>query len=215
MEGGSRAGLRESAAAIVATKLWTTFVRRMVVMARDVRTPWPPVAPPFGARFDLLRPEGLADLYALRPELRFDDLRARLASGDRCCAGRLGDRLVHAMWVARGTGPLPYLGGELILDPGDLYVYDSFTPPSLRGRDLSSACHLFVFERARAEGFHRVLGAVAVENRAGRRVLDKVGYQPIGTYRSVRLGSLGRIEARALGAAPVPALVRRGRAAGI
>src|SRR5690606_23606243 len=118
-----------------------------------------------------------------------------------------GDRIVHAGWVASGIGPAPYLGGELVLRPGDLFSYDSFTARDQRGRGLAPARHAVLLRVARREGRERVTCIVAVENRAGRRAAAKAGYAAIAEYHLLRIGPR-RLVGRARGEEPPPLLLR-------
>ena len=130
----------------------------------------------------------VASYLQLRSDQRESEVRARLARGHRCRTLRWEGRIVHAGWLARGLADVPYLEGRLVLQPDDLYSYDSFTAPDWRGRGLAPVRHLDLLRGAAGPGARRLLVVVALENRSGLRVFAKLAYRTLGGYRVARLG---------------------------
>lgn len=163
--------------------------RRLELIELDLTGELPAFAPdPLGLRFGFLEPDELHALGRLGGQWTPADAEARIARGERCFAARRASEVVSARWVATSRGWIEYLGTWLPLEPGEAYLYESFTLPELRGRGISPAVGTR-FARALAdEGARRVLAAVLRESREGTRAYEKVGYRRIGRVGYVKLG---------------------------
>jgi hypothetical protein len=184
----------------------TTFYRRTVVLAQTMRESADDRATPPGVEICDLGAQQIADYLRLRPDQTEGEVCARLARGDRCRTIRTGDSLVHAGWLARGFADVAYLEALLVLDPEDLYSYDSFTAPGWRGRGLAPARHLDLLCGGAGTGARRVLVVVALENWSGLRVFAKLGYRTIGGYTLARLGRWRRWWVESAGDDRIPEL---------
>lgn len=102
-----------------------------------------------------------------------------------------GSRLLHSGWLVTAPGRLP-LDPHVPFDlpPGYAYLSDVFTDPSARGRGLharSLACRLSA--GARHPGIDWIMSAVAPDNAASRRNVERMGlrhYETVGLR--LRLG---------------------------
>lgn len=203
--------LREVAAATstLRMKVTTTFLRRVVVLVRALgdesdRYPLPPEL-----RLAVLGAPDLDAYGAFRPEQDLGALRQRIEDGDLCFALLAGNRMVHATWASTDRGPLPYLDADASLDPGDVCLYDSYTAPDWRGRDLSRSRDEICRRHYRAADMRRTVALIARENAVGLRVTVPLGYRAIGEYGLLRLGPLRRRWCTTFGPDPVPRLVPR------
>jgi hypothetical protein len=131
-----------------------------------------------------------ADAEAYRA-LRADDgaeLTRRLADGDRCFGAWLDGRLVSVRWFSSGSAWIEYLDLRVPLRPDELYMYDLYTAPDLRGRSVSRASAAGWQEVLAAEGVRRLVGSVLPENRPVLRATEKAGWRVVGRIGYVRLG---------------------------
>jgi GNAT superfamily N-acetyltransferase len=117
-----------------------------------------------------------------------DEARERFARGDRCFGIWLDGRLVSTRWLATGTARLGYLGREVPLAPGDVYIYETYTEPGHRGRGISGIAGAIVPATLAAEGARRMVGVLEPENTRGIRANEKAGYRIVGKIGYVRLG---------------------------
>jgi GNAT superfamily N-acetyltransferase len=168
--------------------LGETVYRRLIIVEL-------PLAPPPAVRaasreltFGFLEPRQVDAYLALRPDQSAAAVAARLRRGDRCFVAREGDRIVSARWTAAGTAWVEYLGRRWLLEPGDVYLYETYTHPDVRGDAVSSAAGTRLARALAAEGWNRIVGGVVPENRPALRTASKTGYQRTGTMGYVRLG---------------------------
>jgi RimJ/RimL family protein N-acetyltransferase len=172
----------------LAMKVSTTFYRRMILMVRPlddtIPSPWPrlPVV------FKILTKEDLPAYHRFRPDRRTSLIQNSLARGEQCFVAWYQGRIVHAGTMATGRVYVSYLRRHLILRPGEVYSHDSFTLPAYRGYGLAPARHAHVMRSFHQEGYRRIACLVAVENKAGFRVVEKLGYQAMGLYSCLRVG---------------------------
>jgi GNAT superfamily N-acetyltransferase len=172
-------------------KATTTFYRRMNLMLRPFDEPIPEPRPKGKFVIREMTPSNKDALLEMLPERRkvVDD---RLRRGARCFLAWDDDRLAHARWVAADRVRIDYLERNLVLGPEDVYTFDSYTRPPYRGRGLAQAVGLHLLKIARDEGRRRAWSLPAVENAAGMRVLEAIGYRRTGILRYVRLGPYRR-----------------------
>ncbi len=107
-------------------------------------------------------------------------LEERFQQGDVCfVAIDAQDKVAHSHWVSAARGRIPELGMELILEPGQAYMYNATTRPDLRGRGLFPAVRDFLADSLHSKGFRRLLFYVRGDNyiglRAERRWLRSIG----------------------------------------
>jgi GNAT superfamily N-acetyltransferase len=181
----------------------------MLVGARELDRPIPNLQSSLpDARVAPLDPHDVAAYRALRPDQTEQTVRVRLDAGHRCWATWLGAEIIDANWTAAGRVPVPYLGYDVVLDDGDVLIYDSFTAPARRGRGLYMAKSAYVLHQCRALGFRRIVAMIAVENKAPIAVTARLGHVPLGIYTLVRVGPFSTLRIRTLGTEPAPRMVR-------
>ncbi len=166
-----------------------TVYRRLVVMAlpfEEVRTP---PSPPLAVMIESLSESRLDDYLHFRPDTDPDEVRRRLSAGYRCFVAVHESRIVHAGWAATTKAWVEYLGCELPLRPGDVYVFDSFTAQGFRGLGISQARIASMTRAFGKEGYHSLVAAVLPENPAAFRPLEAMGYRALGKIGVIRVGS--------------------------
>ena len=173
---------------LLAVKGLTTFYRRVVWVARPVDRAIPEPAVPLPVAVAPLTTEDLDAYRRFRPDQSSDAVRARLARGDVCLATWHASRIVQGIWLSTSRSHLPYLRRDLLLPPGTAYVPDAYTLPAYRGRGLASSAAARRLCSYRERGFRQFVAMVALENRAGLRLVAKTGYRPIGRSTCLRLG---------------------------
>jgi GNAT superfamily N-acetyltransferase len=124
------------------------------------------------------------ELHADAPE----ELGRRLAQGHRCFGVWLDGRLVATRWFATERAPIEYLGREVPLQAGELYLYELYTAPAARGQSLTRAAGAGAVAALSSEGASRLVGVVLPENRSVRRAYEKGGWSIVGRIGFVRLG---------------------------
>lgn len=169
-------------------KVVTTFYRRVIIVARSLHDEIPDLQLCLPVTIAVLTEKDLPAYNQFRPDQLMSIIQARLERGDRCYAAWHEGRIVHAAWVCTKDIYDPYLRRTLLLHPGDIYIYDSYTLPAYRHHGLARTRNIHVFRQYREEGFRRSTAIVALENKAAFGSVKAVGNHPIGMVRCVRLG---------------------------
>jgi hypothetical protein len=207
-----------AASTLLWMKVVTTFYRRMALLSFTATDePLPDLHAGVPVRFARLSDADRAKYLAFRSDQSAAEVGSRLARGDRCFVAWHGDGIVDAGWVSTDRHVhVPYLGRDLQLEPGDIYYYDTYTIPRLRGHGLYMARNWFAARELRAEGYRRGLALVAVENRVAIAVLQRAGLTLHGTYARLRLGVADLLWSRPSPGRRLPELLppARSRAAG-
>lgn len=138
-------------------------------------------------------PVDLCLLVEARTTVSVNALYDRFRHGDLCFIAQDDEgKVVHARWVTTKQGYIPELGTELILRPGEVYFYDSYTRPDSRGRGLDGVMRRFIYDWLGSAGFKRGYSYVCGDNpislRAARRWT-----RAVGRLWYLRLPGLGRL----------------------
>lgn len=182
---------RRPSLGVPAMKVRTTVHRRMFLMLRPLDQPIPAPAPEGFFTFKEMSPETRPAYLAMLPSRRAL-MEARLRAGSRCFLALDGERIAHGYWMGAGRVRIDYLERDLVLPDDSVYTYDSFSPPEYRGRGLAQAVGLHVMGVARSEGKRRAWCLPAVENAAGIRPVEAIGYRRVAMFHCLRLGPLRR-----------------------
>jgi len=118
-------------------------------------------------------------------------LSRQFAHGDRCFVARVGPRVAAALWIARGVVPVRYLLCDLMLAPGDAYVYDVFVALDQRRRGLATALYRHLAVVLAAEGRSRAVMLVRPHNAANLHAAARAGYRRAGVLTCV--AAAGRV----------------------
>ena len=134
--------------------------------------------------------ESLAAYLQARPDLEAADVSRRLADGHRCFVTWTNERISSAVWFGTGTMRITEIRSSIDLDPGQVYAYDSWTSPEIRGHNVAGARGVTTCETLRDAGFRGMVAYVLAGNKAGLRPPAKLGFRRMGTVGSIRLGVL-------------------------
>jgi GNAT superfamily N-acetyltransferase len=164
---------------------WARIYRRLELVELTLGA-LPPLAPADGLDIRWLGDEELDALTGLGGPWSPGEASARFDRGHRCFAALEDGDVVSARWVVSDRAYVSYVDSWLELDPGESYLYESYTHPSRRGRGISPALGTRLARALAAEGCTRIVSAALPERREATRAWQKVGYRRIG-----RIGYLG------------------------
>jgi len=193
---------------VLLLKMMTTFYRRAIVVARPIDHTIPEVNPRLPIVMTLLKEGDLPGYIQLRPDQDLNMIRMRLANGNQCFAVWHDGRIVHTGWVTTKPKYEPYLRRKLMLQPGDIFLYDSYTHPSLRRFGLAQTRDVHVLCHYREEGYRRSIAIVAIENKLAFRPIRAVGYRSIGMLKCLRFGPWQLNWEERWGEEPLPTLTK-------
>lgn len=116
-----------------------------------------------------------------------EESRRRLADGQRIMGIWRGDGLAWASWIAEGAVFVPYLRARVTLGPNELYHYDGWLRPEMRGEGLTSHLGPELVRLAGEEGKDTLVSHIWPDNvrslRAGYRNLGRA----VGRDVAIRL----------------------------
>ncbi|MBC7790311.1 MAG: hypothetical protein H7Z74_10230 [Anaerolineae bacterium] len=164
-------------------RLITTVLRRVDVVAADLGTVVKDLSTPGIRR---LEKADLPAYLSLRPLTSGEAVLDRLRRGQRCYALWSDSAIVSVCWATAGPVQIDYLDGTLVLEPDDIYMFDAYTAPGHRGQTLAAIVYSHIMWTSWGEGMRRSVGLLAVENKAGRQVVLKLGWTVIGRHTLIR-----------------------------
>lgn len=162
--------------------------RRFLLLERRFDEPIPTITPLVPLAFSELRPAELDEYLRFHDQVPRAQLEERFARGDECFLARHDGRIVSTSWASRADHFFRSLECCYEVGASEIYLYDAFTDPGLRGRAIAPALGVRVLERFRRAGLRRVMVVVVPENAANRRARAKSGFRACERIVYLRLG---------------------------
>jgi len=163
--------------------------RRFLLYERWLDEPIVPVRARLPLVFEAFRPSAFEEYLRLHPLVARSRLEERFARGDECFVARVDGRIAAVTWISCDAHFFRSIGCRYELPASEVYVFDSFTDPRLRGHGIAPALGAWVLERLRAAGVTRMVLAIAPENVANRRARAKTGFRPFMRIDYLRIGA--------------------------
>jgi hypothetical protein len=107
------------------------------------------------------------------------ELDQRLATGRRCYTAWVGNQPAAYGWVSLVDEEVGELGLHLVLQPGEIYIWDCYTFPAYRQKRLYSALLVFILQKLKTEGFHRAWIGADLANTPSQRGIDRAGFMRV------------------------------------
>lgn len=175
-----------------------TVYGHVVLIERDLREDKPLPRSDLPIEVRGLRSEDVS-AYARSHPNPPEELLRRKERGSHCHAAWHAGEIVSATWWHPGEAWIEDLDRRFQLRAGEVYLYDAWTLPLLRGRNITPARSGLTLRALGEQGFVRAIAFVLPENRPIHKAVEKVGWRRFGTAGFVRIGP-ARIEfVRALG----------------
>lgn len=168
--------------------------RRLHVYTALSEIPTPSVQPGLSLAFTPLKPDHLDAFLKFRtglsrsssaprpdPWLAAENwVRTQWAAGHECHLALHQDQIVSSLWIARSTVEISHLACSLSMEDDTAFVFDAFTSPAFRGRNIAPALSVQVLQLAFSRRTRRILTAILPENRPGLRAQLKAGFVRAG-----------------------------------
>jgi RimJ/RimL family protein N-acetyltransferase len=168
--------------------LGDTVYRRLLLLERPLHEPSGEVKAGIPVEISLLQKSEIAEYVEFRQEGKDTEVEAQLEAGDWCFVARHQGHIVCARWATTGPVWSDYLSCELRLAADEIYIYDVFTKPGLRGQAVSPATSTEMLRYFRAAGYRRLVTAILPENQPSLRAVAKTGHRPYGLIGYITIG---------------------------
>lgn len=117
-------------------------------------------------------------------------IESRFSRGELCCCALFKSEVVSHCWIAFERECVGEIEREVRLRDGEVYLFDAFTSPAHRGRELFPAVLSKSLDWAEAKGYSRALIFALSDNQASVRAITKAGFKLFQTV--TWLNMLGR-----------------------
>jgi hypothetical protein len=162
--------------------------REVVLVERELRNLWLEPSTDVPIQVRRLRHRDIRAYLELRTDQTEEEIAKRFDSGHFSYVTWTEGRISSAVWFQDRAVWVPDVDHVLPLKPREVYSYDSFTRPELRGRNIAAARGAQTTRLLRATGYKSVIGFVLPENRAGFRQPEKLGLERCGRIGYLQLG---------------------------
>jgi ribosomal protein S18 acetylase RimI-like enzyme len=165
-------------------------VERGALWALDLPAPGPAPDVPPGIRFGEVDIDGAAALAAAM-SVAEQEVVSRWRLGCRVIGAWHGEEVAAYCWLSTRRQWVGELARDLVLPPGDSYVWDCATVPRFRGRGLYTSLLRTIVRMLAAEGQRRVWIGASSTNRASNRAFGSAGFTPAVSAIALRLAGRG------------------------
>jgi ribosomal protein S18 acetylase RimI-like enzyme len=162
--------------------------RRLVLLERYLNPPEPEVEAGLALAIALLQSSEVDDYCAFRPETARQIVLDRLRKTQTCFVARHEGRIVSACWSTTEPAWSEFLGCEIAVAGGEVYLFDAFTLPTYRGQGAAPALCRQQLLHFRQLGLRRATRATLPENTRAMRAHAKTGFRPYALLRTLRVG---------------------------
>lgn len=119
--------------------------------------------------------------------VQWDRIELRIAQGDVAAIALSQGRLVHASWLTITAAWIPELRANIRPGPEEVYAYDGFTLPEMRGAGVQPVVAREILRWARGQGRNRVTFYVRGSDPSAARIAAKMGARRLRVIRCFRL----------------------------
>jgi GNAT superfamily N-acetyltransferase len=103
-------------------------------------------------------------------------VRERLAKGEICCVIFQGARVLSFCWMAFEQKDVGEIEQRVKLAHGDVYLYQAYTVPKFRRKNLYATVLTHIIEFAKERSYKRLLIFSLAQNRFSRRGILRAGF---------------------------------------
>jgi GNAT superfamily N-acetyltransferase len=168
--------------------LGETVYRRAVLVERRLDASLAEITADAATSIEILSEDEVDDYVDLRPETSLTEIGSRLERNHVCFVARHEGRIVSAAWLATGRVWIDYLACGMELAPDEAYLYESFTAPAFRGRNIPTVRGAYEARYFRDAGYRRLVAVIMPENKPALRHSEKAGWHVFGMIGYVKLG---------------------------
>ena len=119
-----------------------------------------------------------------------DPVLRRFATGRRCFAAWIEDRIAAYGWVSQVAECIGELERNIHVSPDEAYIWDCATLPPYRRQRLYSALLSHILVKLHGEGVRRIWIGSSLDNRPSLQGFANAGFQPVVTLMYARIFNL-------------------------
>ena len=170
------------------------YRRTFCLLVRQIEQTFPEMTTCLTVSIDLLKETELQDYVGFHSYPEPSTILSRLRTGHRCFVARCKGRIVNAAWAV----PNEEIGFSYFdaihrrvaerLAPDEVYVYDVFTLPPFRGKNIVGVVFARMIRYFQDVGYKRMIVIVEPKNKASLRLMEKAGYRPVRMLHFLALG---------------------------
>lgn len=166
----------------VPKKSTIVIFRRLNLYSFKLSDPVPRIIPKGDYQL-LLERESIPQLtQAYSPEL----VHSRFSRGDLCCCALHKSDVVSYCWVVSHRELVGEIERVVKLGEGEIYLFDAFTSPPHRGRNLFPAILSKSLKWAKSQAYSRALIFALTNNRPSIRAINKAGFRLFQTVTFIK-----------------------------
>ncbi|MFM7273024.1 MAG: GNAT family N-acetyltransferase, partial [Gammaproteobacteria bacterium] len=128
----------------------------------------------------------IGQIAGTRKWIARQELIRRLRGGQHCIGVFTGETLAAYMWADPFECNHP--PNRAPLSAGEAYLYEAYSLPEFRGRDVAPFMRRSAYDLLRSLGFSRFYSITDYFNASAARFKQKLGARPICLYLYLKLG---------------------------
>ncbi len=112
----------------------------------------------------------------------------RLSRGDIFFVAQSGEEIVHQVWITFKDRWVPFLDKRVVLREKEAYLYQSYTAPDFRGKNILPAVTSIALTYLKIKEYRKLLFHVDLKNHSSPQAYQRISTAEVGTtirYRRI------------------------------
>lgn len=164
------------------------FYRRLVLFNRSLDMPVELAVPQIPINIRILDLEHVNDYIHFRPDESLSEIECYLNIGHRCYVAYYKQQIVSACWVATGNVWIDYLFFNITISSSDIYLYNVYTAPSYRTKNIASAIITMLIKNYVNSNYKNIILTVLPEYKGVIQIYKKLNFNPFGLIGFIKVG---------------------------
>lgn len=156
------------------------FYRRLILFNRPLDEPIELIVPKIPVKISELTQNNVNDYICFRPDENLSEIQHYLNIGHRCFVAYYEKHIVSASWVASGEVWIDYLFFNITIAPNDIYLYNLYTLPDYRSKNIASAIVTKIIKTLINTNYQYMILNVLPESKGVIQMYKKIGFQSFG-----------------------------------
>ena len=186
--------------------------RAGTIWTLNLDEPVPAVTPLIPATFRRVGADLLPALVSVMDGVSSAGLLKRFENGRRCYTAWIEDQIAAYGWVSFEDEHIGELNLRIRLLPGEVYIWDCATIPTLRRNHLYSALLGYIIQELRNEGLCRAWIGADFENKPSQQGMARAGFHHVADLVVARVLAIRQVWVQGQPDVPEPILAEARRA---
>lgn len=166
--------------------------KSLIIVKKNLSQLSLPPQPLIDVEFEVLPPDKatMQEILAPIPKIHWFDIDQRIEQAHICYVGRHQGHVIYMAWIAINQCYSYYLERRYNLADNECFLYNAYTLPDYRGKNIHSLMQYHHLQYMRQKNFRRNLAFIQTDNKAARKMPQKLNYEQVGITGFIEISSI-------------------------